>query len=200
MLGVPYPCIARGGVFVWIRLHLAAIRAVESQQSTILRTMGNQGAMTRTAYRYGLVALLATAKALSSQLSSDVRHSGRQTIGAVLTSDKSQHRSWNALMDKCIGKKLLVIAVSLLTLETVVVARRRGSLFELDTVVQCRHGHRFTTWWIPGVSFKALRLLWWRLQYCPVGEHYSIVTPVAITAIADDELRQAQDRHDIRIP
>jgi len=159
--------------------------------------MGNHGAK---AHRHDLTAQLATAKALSSQLSSDVRHSGRQTIGAVLTSGKSQHRSWNALMDKYIGKNILVIGVSLLTLETAVVARRRGSLFKLDTVVQGRHGHRFTTWWIPGVSFKALRLLWWRLQYCPVGEHYSVVTPVAVAAIADTELQQAQDRHDIRIP
>jgi hypothetical protein len=107
--------------------------------------MGNQGAMARTAYRYGLVALLATAKALSSQLSRDVRHSGKQTLGIILTSGNRHHRSWDAHIDKYIGKKLLVVVVSLVTLETVVVARHRGSLFKLDTVVQCRHGHRFTT-------------------------------------------------------
>jgi hypothetical protein len=74
-------------------------------------------------------------------------------------------------MDKHLVKNVLIIVVSLSTLETVVVARRRGSLLKLNTVVECRHGHRFTTWWVPGVSFKALRLLWWRLQYCPLGVH-----------------------------
>ena len=161
--------------------------------------MGNQGAMARTAYRYDVAALHATANALSSQLSRDVRHFEKQTLSIIPTSG-NRHRSWDAHIDKFIGKKLLVVVVSLVTLETIVVARRRHSLFKLDTVVQCRHGHQFTTWWMPGVSFKALRLLWWRLQYCPVGKHYSVVTPVAVTAIADDELQQAQDRDDIRIP
>lgn len=45
-------------------------------------------------------------------------------------------------------------------------------------VVRCRRGHLFTTLWIPGVSVKALRLGWWRFQRCPVGPHWSLVTPV----------------------
>lgn len=44
--------------------------------------------------------------------------------------------------------------------------------------VSCRDGHRFRTLWIPGVSFTSLRLGWWRLQRCPVGHHWSLVTPV----------------------
>src|SRR5512142_2152102 len=36
-------------------------------------------------------------------------------------------------------------------------------------VVRCRHGHLFTTIWIPGVSAKALRLGLWRFQRCPVA-------------------------------
>ena len=45
-------------------------------------------------------------------------------------------------------------------------------------VVRCREGHLFTTIWIPGASLKALRLGWWRVQRRPVGQHWSIVTPV----------------------
>ena len=44
--------------------------------------------------------------------------------------------------------------------------------------VRCRDGHRFTTLWIPGVSLTSLRLGWWRLKRCPVGHHWSLVTPV----------------------
>jgi len=39
-------------------------------------------------------------------------------------------------------------------------AQRRGTLFPADTVVRCRAGYLFTTWWIPGVSVKAVRLGW----------------------------------------
>ena len=44
--------------------------------------------------------------------------------------------------------------------------------------VRCRSGHTFTTTWIPGASLKAVRLGPWRVQRCPVGRHWSIVTPV----------------------
>ena len=39
-------------------------------------------------------------------------------------------------------------------------------------------GHLFTTIWIPGGSLKSLRFGWWRYQRCPVGHHWSVVTPV----------------------
>lgn len=94
----------------------------------------------------------------------------------------------------------LLIAGVLVGVETVVVARRRGSLLALDTVVRCRSGHLFTTWWLPGASFKALRLGWWRLQHCPVGRHWSLVTPVWAAQLNDDERRAAAQHHDARIP
>jgi hypothetical protein len=56
--------------------------------------------------------------------------------------------------------------------------RRRGYGLAGEVTVRCREGHTFTTWWIPGVSFKALRLGIWRFQRCPVGDHWSLVTPV----------------------
>ena len=67
-------------------------------------------------------------------------------------------------------------------------------------IVRCRRGHLFTTIWIPGVSFKAIRLGWMRAQYCPVGRHWSVVVPVRESELTDDEKRSARDVHDARLP
>ena len=90
----------------------------------------------------------------------------------------------------------------LATAELVEVAalRARGYGLGGSVVVRCRRGHLFSTIWIPGVSFKAIRLGWWRIQRCPVGRHWSIVTPVNRSELADDERQIAADRKDIRIP
>lgn len=75
-------------------------------------------------------------------------------------------------------------------------ARRLGG----SLVVRCRRGHLFTTLWIPGVSLKALRLGWWRIQRCPVGRHVSIVTPVRESDLDAEERREAARHRDLRIP
>ncbi|MGH8889472.1 MAG: hypothetical protein ACRDV3_06875 [Acidothermaceae bacterium] len=67
-----------------------------------------------------------------------------------------------------------------------------------DVVVQCRSGHLFTTVWIPGMSFKAIRLGLVRFQYCPGGDHWSFVTPVIDPT--DTQRRIAAANHDARIP
>ncbi len=60
-----------------------------------------------------------------------------------------------------------------------VIARRRGySGLGGRTLVRCRDGHLFRTIWVPGVSVKAVRLGWWRFQFCPVGRHWAMVRPV----------------------
>jgi hypothetical protein len=92
-----------------------------------------------------------------------------------------------------------LVAASVLV-ETVVVARRRGALFGVNTVVRCRKGHLFTTLWVPGGSLKALRLGWWRLQHCPPGKHWSLVTPVTVSDLTAEERQLAHDVHDLRIP
>jgi len=66
--------------------------------------------------------------------------------------------------------------------------------------VRCRDGHLFTTIWVPGVSFKAIRLGWTRLQRCPVGKHWTLVTPVRDSDLTDEERRMAEERRDVRIP
>lgn len=94
----------------------------------------------------------------------------------------------------------ILVAVVLVGVEAVVVGRRRGSFGSIETVVRCRSGHLFTTWWIPGASLKALRLGWWRFQRCPIGPHWSLVTPAWVARLSDDERRSAAQHHDVRIP
>jgi hypothetical protein len=67
-------------------------------------------------------------------------------------------------------------------------------------VVRCRQGHLFTTLWIPGVSVKAIRLLWWRVQRCPVGSHWTVVTPVRESELSARQRRLAARRRDLPLP
>lgn len=76
----------------------------------------------------------------------------------------------------------------------------RGYRLGGNVVVRCQRGHLFTTIWIPAASLKSLRLGWWRVQRCPVGHHWSVVTPVKPTSLTDEEKRTADEHKDIRIP
>ena len=69
-----------------------------------------------------------------------------------------------------------------------------------NVVVRCLQGHLFTTIWIPGASLKAIRLGWWRLQRCPVGEHWTLVAPVRDADLSDEERLIAEQHRDIRMP
>jgi len=72
-----------------------------------------------------------------------------------------------------------------------------------DTVVRCRAGHLFTTIWLPGVSLKSLRLeplIWKRFQYCPVGRHWTVVTPVQNASLSEEERLAAALARDVRLP
>jgi hypothetical protein len=80
------------------------------------------------------------------------------------------------------------------------IARRRGYNIGTHTVVRCRDGHLFTTIWIPGVSVKSLRLGWYRFQRCPVGGHWTIVSPVKEIDLTEEERESAAENHDVRIP
>ncbi len=68
------------------------------------------------------------------------------------------------------------------------------------TIVRCRAGHLFETIWIPGASFKSIRLGPARFQRCPVGRHWSLVTPVREDTLSDEELRKAHATRDVRVP
>ena len=91
----------------------------------------------------------------------------------------------------------VVVAV---ILAEAVVMRLRGYRIGANIVVRCQKGHLFTTIWLPGVSLKSVRLGWWRFQHCPVGNHWSMVTPVKESELTEEDRRIARDNKDIRIP
>jgi hypothetical protein len=96
-------------------------------------------------------------------------------------------------------RRPIIVAVVGVLVETIAVwirARRIGG----NVTVRCKEGHLFTTIWIPAASLKSLRLGWWRLQRCPVGRHWSIVTPVKESDLSEQEKRTARETKDIRIP
>jgi len=95
----------------------------------------------------------------------------------------------------------VAITVAVLAIGTEVLAlRSRGYGMGGNVVVRCRQGHLFTTIWIPGGSLKALRLGWARVQRCPVGSHWSLVTLVPLSELTDEERQSAGQHHDLRIP
>jgi hypothetical protein len=96
-------------------------------------------------------------------------------------------------------RRPLIIAGTSIALETVALKLRAGRVAG-NVVVRCRDDHVFTTIWIPGGSLKSLRFGWWRFQRCPVGRHWSIVTPVKQIDLTEDESRIARENRDIRIP
>jgi hypothetical protein len=79
-------------------------------------------------------------------------------------------------------------------------ARRLGYKLDPNTIVRCRRGHLSTTSWIPGVKLKGLDLGIARVQRCPVGSHWSLVTPVRDSDLTDDERTLARRHRDTRIP
>ncbi len=95
-------------------------------------------------------------------------------------------------------RRSLVIAAAVL-LEPALL-RIRGFRIGGRLVVRCRQGHLFTTIWVPGASLKAVRLGWWRFQRCPVGNHWSLVTPVKESDLTEEEKRVAAEHRDVRIP
>jgi hypothetical protein len=92
-----------------------------------------------------------------------------------------------------------VFAVAVILLEVIAI-RLRGGRVGRDVVVRCKKGHLFTTIWIPGASLKSVRLGWWRLQRCPVGHHWSMVTPVNEADLTEEDKRIASEIKDTRIP
>jgi len=94
---------------------------------------------------------------------------------------------------------ILVVVAVVLVVETLS-ARRLGYKIGGTVVVRCSKGHLFTTKWVPGVSFKAVRLGLIRFQRCPVGRHWALVTPVDEADLTDEQKRIAAENRDTRIP
>jgi hypothetical protein len=81
-----------------------------------------------------------------------------------------------------------------------IAARRLGYSFGMNVVVKCRAGHVFSTIWIPGGSLKSLRLGFWRVQWCPVGRHVSLVHPLRDAEVTGEIRQAAAASHDAPIP
>jgi hypothetical protein len=81
-----------------------------------------------------------------------------------------------------------------------VIATRQGYKFGSNVIVRCRQGHLFTTVWIPGASVKALRLGYWRVQWCPVGRHVDLVRLVKDADLTEAERSFAAAHHDVPVP
>lgn len=96
-------------------------------------------------------------------------------------------------------KVALALAAASFAAELAVLLRRSGSIGG-DVIVRCRSGHLFTTLWVPGASVKALRLAWWRFQWCPVGRHWTLVSPAQRDDLGDEEREAALRVHDLRLP
>ena len=94
-------------------------------------------------------------------------------------------------------RKLLIVVGFLVE---PIALKLRGYPLGGNVVVRCRAGHLYTTLWVPSVSIKAVRLLWKRFQYCPVGKHWTLVEPVREGELSDDERHAAAAVHDVRVP
>jgi len=96
---------------------------------------------------------------------------------------------------------IFVAVVLVLGLSTRELRRRRiKTPGTSDVVVRCGQGHLFTTIWIAGASFKSVRLGLKRYQHCPVGKHWSVVTPIPQDQLSEADRIEAARVHDIRIP
>jgi hypothetical protein len=93
-----------------------------------------------------------------------------------------------------------LLAVSIAAVVETLAVKRKGYGMGGNVVVRCRAGHLFTTIWIPLGSLKAVRLGWARLQRCPVGKHWSLVTPVRESDLTDAEREAAAEHRDVRVP
>jgi hypothetical protein len=94
-------------------------------------------------------------------------------------------------------RRLLFVAMAL---AEPLALKLRGYPIGGNLVVRCRKGHLFKTLWIPSVSVKAIRLGWWRIQRCPVGHHWALVTPVRPSELTESEKRLARGRKDSWLP
>lgn len=97
-------------------------------------------------------------------------------------------------------RRVTLLSVVAFYVVATIVARRRGYCgLGGRTVVRCRAGHLFNTLWVPGVSLKSVRLGWFRYQYCPVGRHWTLVSPVNETTLSDSEHDIARSLRDISL-
>jgi hypothetical protein len=97
-------------------------------------------------------------------------------------------------------RRLIVAGIIAGYVAGTIIAIRQGYTFGRNVTVRCRRGHLFTTVWIPGGSVKALRLGYWRVQWCPVGRHVDLVRLVKEADLTEAERSFAAAHHDVPVP
>lgn len=95
---------------------------------------------------------------------------------------------------------LLTALLVVLVLGQLVDTQRHDGRLGGETIVRCQAGHLFTTIWIPGISFKAVRLGSIRFQKCPVGDHWTLIALVDESTLTEDEKQIAYQNRDNQIP
>jgi hypothetical protein len=82
---------------------------------------------------------------------------------------------------------LVLVIFAVIAVRVGRMSRAQGYRFGRDVIVRCQDGHLFMTTWIPMMSFKAIRLGLLRMQYCPVGDHFT-----AVRLMRDEDLTPAE--------
>ena len=82
----------------------------------------------------------------------------------------------------------------------VVISARSVAEHGTERIMRCRAGHLFTSTVIPGASFKAVRLGTFRFERCPVGHHWTLVGQVDPDTLTPEQIADAREHHDVRIP
>ena len=132
----------------------------------------------------------------AAENSEDARDAMSEVTEPAEETTDGGYRSHGKLVRSATPILVVVVVLAIATL----FARRRGYNFGRNMIVRCRQGHLFTTIWIPGASLKSIRLGWARLQRCPVGQHWSLVTPVKAADLSAQERKSAYEHHDVLIP
>jgi len=89
--------------------------------------------------------------------------------------------------------EVTVPIVAAVVLIKVVAARLSGqSALGNEIVVRCSRGHLFTAKWSPLGSFTSIRLGSARYQYCPVGDHWSLVRRVNDAELTPEDRQIAE--------
>jgi hypothetical protein len=94
---------------------------------------------------------------------------------------------------------LVVTAWILLFTIPALILSIRGMSVGKEVPVRCAGGHYYSTIWIPGISFKALRLARRRYQFCPVGRHWAWTRQLFEDEKTPEIYAQAARVHDKRI-
>ena len=88
---------------------------------------------------------------------------------------------------------LIAVAAGVMFLWLLASARCAGDEPGPEVAVRCVARHVFTTAWAPAGAVRPGQI---RLRYCPVGEHWTLVTPVRREDLTLAEQWSARHYHD----